>query len=71
MFFCEEDAALYITLLSEQLRRHGTVCIARCLMTNHVYLILVPAAEGGLRRPLGEAHRRYSLSGYNVSRTMS
>ena len=61
VFFCGEDAALYITLLAGQLRRHGTVCIAWCLMPNHVHLILVPAVEDGLRRPLGEAHRRYSL----------
>jgi putative transposase len=29
-------------------------------MPNHVHLIVVPAAADGLRRAVGEAHRRYS-----------
>ena len=33
---------------------------AYCLMPNHVHLIVVPASEDGLRRALGEAHRRYT-----------
>jgi putative transposase len=33
---------------------------AYCLLPNHVHLIVVPASEDGLRRALGEAHRRYT-----------
>jgi putative transposase len=33
---------------------------AYCLMPNHVHLIVVPESEDGLRRGLGEAHRRYT-----------
>ncbi|MGB2864188.1 MAG: transposase [Sedimentisphaerales bacterium] len=33
---------------------------AYCLMPNHVHLIVVPESEDGLRRGIGEAHRRYS-----------
>ena len=33
---------------------------AYCLMPNHVHLILVPSDADGLRRPLAEAHRRYT-----------
>ncbi|MCF6322623.1 MAG: transposase, partial [Rhizobiaceae bacterium] len=29
-------------------------------MPNHVHLVLVPHDEDGLRRALGEAHRRYT-----------
>ena len=29
-------------------------------MSNHVHLIVVPESEDGLRRGIGEAHRRYS-----------
>ena len=29
-------------------------------MPNHVHLIVVPESEDGLRRGLGEAHRRYT-----------
>ena len=31
-----------------------------CLMPNHVHMIVVPESEEGLRRAIGEAHRRYS-----------
>lgn len=31
-----------------------------CLMPNHVHMIVVPEAEDGLRRAIGEAHRRYT-----------
>jgi REP element-mobilizing transposase RayT len=29
-------------------------------MTNHIHLIAVPKTEDGLRRAIGEAHRRYT-----------
>jgi putative transposase len=47
-------------LIAEACAAHGTVCLAWCLMDNHVHLILVPLSEDGLRATLGEAHRRYS-----------
>ena len=33
---------------------------AYCLMPNHIHLIAVPHSEDGVRRALGEAHRRYT-----------
>ena len=33
---------------------------AYCLMPNHVHLIAVPRSADGLRRAIGEAHRRYT-----------
>lgn len=60
VFFSKEDAAAYVAFLREGLARADTRCLAWCLMPNHVHLILVPAREDGLRRALGETHRRYS-----------
>jgi putative transposase len=59
-FFGEGDYALYRDLLATWCRAHGVVVWAWCLMPNHVHLVLVPAASDGLRKALGEAHRRYT-----------
>jgi putative transposase len=53
------DKALYLDLMSAQLRRHGVACWAYCLMPSRVHLILTPADKPGLARAVGEAHRRY------------
>ncbi len=60
VFFSDEDRRLYLSLLAEASRASGTVCLAWCLMDNHVHLVLVPRREDGLRAMLGEAHRRYT-----------
>ncbi|MFQ5346516.1 MAG: transposase [Rhodothalassiaceae bacterium] len=60
VFFTAGDSLHYRTLLAEGCRAHGVECWAYCLMPDHVHLILVPSDEGGLRRALGEAHRRYT-----------
>jgi len=60
VFFGEEDYRAYAALVGEWCRRHAVRVWAYCLMTNHVHLILVPSTEEGLRRALGEAHRRYT-----------
>lgn len=49
-----------IKLVGRALARHGTICLAWCLMDNHVHLILVPATADGLRAPLASAHTAYS-----------
>ncbi len=54
------DEALYLDLMSTQLRRHDVACWAYRLMPDHVHLILTPADEPGLARAVGEAHRRYA-----------
>ncbi|MFI5454823.1 MAG: hypothetical protein ACHRXM_05170 [Isosphaerales bacterium] len=36
---------------------------ANCLMPDHVHLIAVPQSADGLRRAIGEAHRRYRRRG--------
>jgi putative transposase len=59
-FFGDADYALYRELLSVWCARHEVAVWAWCLMPNHVHLLLVPGNEAGLRRALGEAHRRYT-----------
>ena len=59
LFFDDEDRRAYLRLLAQACARHGTRCLAWCLMDNHVHLILVPADEDGLRAPLASAHTTY------------
>jgi len=59
-FFQEDDYPEYLTLLREWCGRCGVEVWAYCLMPNHVHLLVVPQSEDGLRRALGEAHRRYT-----------
>jgi putative transposase len=39
---------------------HDVQIWAYCLMPNHVHLVAVPQSADGLRRALGEVHRRYT-----------
>jgi len=59
-FFGSDDYAAYLDLMAEWCGRRGIEIGAYCLMPNHVHLIAVPESEDGLRRGIGEAHRRYS-----------
>ena len=61
VFFSAEDSEAYLSLLADGCREADVAVWAYCLMPNHVHLILVPSDEGGLRRALGEAHRRYAV----------
>ncbi len=60
VFFSDDDRHAYLALLARACEANGTVCLAWCLMDNHIHLILVPKTEDGLRATLAEAHRRYS-----------
>ena len=59
-FFCDDDYRYYLELLSDAAVNFGASVWAYCLMPNHVHLVVVPRDEDGLRRLLGEAHRRYT-----------
>jgi putative transposase len=59
-FFYDNDFAAYRQLMAEWCGRCGVAVWAYCLMPNHVHLIVVPESEDGLRRAIGEAHRRYT-----------
>lgn len=59
-FFDDDDYRAYRGLMAEWCERCGVAVWAYCLMPNHVHLIAVPESEDGLRRAIGEAHRRYT-----------
>lgn len=59
-FFNDSDYAAYLELMAEWCVRCSVEVWAYCLMPNHVHMIVVPESEDGLRRGIGEAHRRYS-----------
>jgi putative transposase len=59
-FFSAGDYQAYLDLMAEWCRRCGVTVWAYCLMPNHVHLIALPESESGLRRAIGEAHRRYT-----------
>ena len=59
-FFSDDDYRAYLSLMAEWCGRHGAHVWAYCLMPNQVHLIVVPEAADGLRRAIGEAHRRYT-----------
>src|SRR4030043_2452196 len=59
-FFQDQDYRLYLNLMAEWGNHHNVAVWAYCLMPNHVPLIAVPKSEDGLRRAIGEAHRRYT-----------
>ena len=59
-FFCDDDYERYKGLMSEWCRKCNVEIWAYCLMPNHVHLIAVPETEEGLRKAIGEAHRRYT-----------
>ena len=59
-FFCADDYRYYIQLMAEWCGKCRVTIWAYCLMPNYVDLIAVPESEDGLRRAIGEAHRRYT-----------
>ncbi len=59
-FFCDEDYLSYLKLMAEWCGAHKVKILAYCLMPNHVHLIAVPETSDGLRRAIGEVHRRYT-----------
>ena len=59
-FFSGEDYGAYLSLMSEWCLKCRVEIWAYCLMPNHVHFIAVPEKDEGLRRGIGEAHRRYS-----------
>ena len=61
-FFCDEDYRSYLELMGQWCSAHQVEIWAYCLMPNHVHLIAVPQSADGLRRAVGEAHRRYTRS---------
>src|SRR5512137_3121050 len=59
-FFRDDDYRAYRALMAQWCQSCGVAVWAYCLMPNHSHLIVVPRSEDGLRRAIGEAHRRYT-----------
>jgi putative transposase len=59
-FFSEADYKEYLYLMADWCNRFKVEIWAYCLMPNHVHLISVTHSEDGLRKAIGEAHRRYT-----------
>ena len=59
-FFCGDDYSAYLQLMAQWCQQHDVEIWAYCLMPNHTHLVAVPKSEEGLRRAIGEAHRRYT-----------
>ena len=59
-FFSAADYQTYLDFLIKYCTRERVEIWAYCLMPNHVHLIAVPETADGLRRAIGETHRRYT-----------
>lgn len=59
-FFSERDYRLYVRYLASACAATGTAVWAWCLMPNHIHLVLVPSAEGGLSAALHRTQGRYT-----------
>jgi len=59
-FLGDDHYVTYLELSSEFCRKADTRVWACCLMPNHVYLVMVPSRDYGLRASLGKAHRQYT-----------
>ena len=60
IFLQSGDQLMYKQLLAAACERHRVDCIAWCLMTNHVHLVLVPGNADGLRAVMSSVHTAYS-----------
>ena len=59
-FFCADDYVYYLETMSEWCEKCDVEIWSYCLMPNHVHLVAVPESEDGLRRAIGETHRRFT-----------
>jgi putative transposase len=59
-FFCDEDYQYHLELMGQWCSAHNVEIWAYCLMPDHVHLIAVPQSVDGLKRAIGEVHRRYT-----------
>lgn len=60
IFFADEDRLAYLSWLRQYADKHQVEVLAYCLMSNHIHLIAVPAADDGLQRMLKPLHMRYA-----------
>jgi putative transposase len=56
----DEDRAVYLKLLRENIETYKVSLLGYCLMSNHVHLIVVPTEPDGLALAFRNAHGRYA-----------
>src|SRR5271170_2298426 len=56
----DEDRAVYLKLLRENIEAYKVSLLGYCLMSNHVHLIAVPTLADGLALAFRNAHGRYA-----------
>ena len=60
IFKKKEDFAAFEAILAEGIERVDMRICGYCIIPNHTHLEAIPKSEDGLRRAIGEAHRRYT-----------
>jgi putative transposase len=60
VFFDDEDKATYLSFLKDYCEKWNVEIWAYCLMTNHLHILAVPAAEGSLSRCIGRTNLLYT-----------
>jgi putative transposase len=60
VFFSDDDHRVYLSWLRQYAIEHEVEVLAYCLMSNHVHLVLVPAARNSLHLALRRLHLRYA-----------
>jgi len=60
VFFSSADRRRYLRLMAEACERHHVICVAWCLMDNHIHLILIPPVADALRAVMSSVHTAYS-----------
>ena len=60
VFGDDSDRLVYLRLLRDACKKHGTLVLEYSLMGNHVHLIVVPEREDSLAKTIKEAHGEYS-----------
>ena len=60
IFTTDQDRQLYLRYLKAACIRNSVVCLAWCLMGNHVHLILTPPSQDALRATMASTHTRFA-----------
>ena len=60
IFFSDNDRRKYLALLAKNCTDHAVRCLAWCLMSNHIHLVLVPPSADALRAVLSRTHTSYA-----------
>lgn len=60
IFASDQDRQLYLRHLTAACTLNSVSCLAWCLMSNHVHLILTPPSADALRATMASTHTRYA-----------